>query len=77
MGGTLARTGHCEGARRVAAADCSSATVAAMNAETRTLLTESLAAFRKAWTPDAHPADVLDYADSLADDVERALELED
>ena len=48
-----------------------------MNAETRTLLTESLAAFRKAWTPDAHPADVLDYADSLADDVERALELED
>jgi hypothetical protein len=46
-----------------------------MNADTRKTLTESLAAFRAAWKSDAEAVDVLVYAESLANDVERALEL--
>ena len=47
-----------------------------MDADTRKTLAESLAAFRNAWTNGAETMDLLTYADSLADDVERALELE-
>jgi len=47
-----------------------------MNAETRKTLTESLAAFRAAWKSDSEAVDVLVYAESLADDVERALEID-
>jgi len=47
-----------------------------MDAETRKTLTDSLAAFRAAWKSDTESVDVLVYAESLADDVERALELD-
>lgn len=47
-----------------------------MNTETRKTLTDSLAAFRAAWKSDSEAVDVLVYAESLADDVERALELD-
>jgi hypothetical protein len=47
-----------------------------MNAETRKTLTASLAAFRAAWKSDSEAVDVLVYAESLADDVERALEID-
>ncbi len=47
-----------------------------MDADTRKTLTEPLAAFRNAWKNGAETMDLLTYADLLADDVERALELE-
>ena len=47
-----------------------------MNADTRKTLTESLAAFRAAWKSDSEAVDVLVYAESLADDVERELEID-
>ncbi len=47
-----------------------------VDADTRKTLAESLAAFRNAWTIGAETMDLLTYADLLADDVERALELE-
>lgn len=46
-----------------------------MDAYTRKTLAESLARFREAYRT-AESEDALTYADSLADDVERALELE-